>query len=258
MACETPWIFDIKVNGEKVEYIDCGYFRDTSFRKIDIAKYVKLGENVISFDLDFKQSDEFYENLKKSYIFESEKNKLVYDIEIEAIYLVGDFAVGTDGKWTKPDYSTKELRLNEFAERYSGKFTVEKPAESVDIKCIQRSGFPFFSGKLELEGELEVKGENSVLMLDMHGVNSVHIKIDGKEFIAMTDNKIPLKGVAKGKHKIELTLINNLRNLLGPHHRANGEELGTSPRSFFKEPCVWNRNPEPEWDEDYCFAEMKI
>lgn len=258
MACETPWIFDITVNGAGVEYADCGYFRDASFRKIDIAKYVKLGENTISFDVDFVQSDDFYKNLKKSYIFESEKNKLVYDMEIEAIYLVGNFAVGTPGKWAKLDYSNKANRLNEFAERYSGEFTVEKPAGKVNVKCIHREGFPFFSGKLNLEGEIEVKGKSPVLELDMHGINSLHVKIDSREFVAMTDNIIPLNGVSQGKHKVEFTLINNLRNLLGPHHIKNGEELSTGPGKFFKEPCVWNRNPEPDWDDNYCFVEMKI
>lgn len=165
LVCETPWIFHITVNDAKVEYIDCGFFRDASFKKIDIAKYVKLGQNTISFDVDFVQSDEFYENLKKSYIFESEKNKLAYDMEIEAIYLVGDFAVGTPGKWTKPDYSNIDLRLNKFVERYSGEFTIEKPAEKVNIKRIQREGFPFFSGKLNLESKIEVKGKNPVLNL---------------------------------------------------------------------------------------------
>ena len=62
----------------------------------------------------------------------------------------------------------------------------------------------------------------------------------------------------QGKTKVRLTLINNLRNLLGPHHLKEGECLCVGPGSFFKEPCVWNRNPEEAWDEDYCFVEMGI
>lgn len=36
------------------------------------------------------------------------------------------------------------------------------------------------------------------------------------------------------------------------------EKLETGPISFFKEPCVWHRNPEPEWNDNYCFVKMKI
>ncbi len=42
LVCETPEIFDIEINGEKTEKIDCGYFRDKSFRKLDISKYIRL------------------------------------------------------------------------------------------------------------------------------------------------------------------------------------------------------------------------
>lgn len=265
LACETPWIFDIKINGEKIDFSDSGYFRDISFRKTDISKLVKTGENVISFDCDFKQSEEVYENIEKSYIFESEKNKLYFDMEIEAIYLVGDFAVSTTGNWEKlgvvKGYEADEAYDNTDAYRYNGDFVIEKPAEKVDIKNIQMQGFPFFAGKLKLEGEIEVKGKNPVLKLDMCGVNSVHIKIDGKQYIAMTDNHIPLKGISQGVHKIEFTLINNLRNLLGPHHLEGGECLAVGPGIFYDERCVFNQNNKSSnisSNKNYCFVEMKI
>ena len=79
----------------------------------------------------------------------------------------------------------------------------------------------------------------------------------------VTDNKISLKefGV-QGKTNIKLTLINNLRNLLGPHHLAEGECYLVTPSSFFKEPCVWkNKNAwggGASWNDDYCFVEMSI
>ncbi len=50
--------------------------------------------------------------------------------------------------------------------------------------------------------------------------------------------------------------INNLRNLMGPHHLPEGEATWVEPASFFKEQCVWC--PNPKWDENYCFVEMSI
>ena len=93
VAVETPEIFTVKVNGIEIDKTDCGFFRDSSFRMLDIQKYAKVGENVIELLSLITQSEEVYENIEKSKKFESEKNKLTYDMEIEAMYLVGDFGV---------------------------------------------------------------------------------------------------------------------------------------------------------------------
>ncbi len=250
LVCETPEKFAITVNGKAVEQKIEGYFRDKSFKKIDIAAYVQLGMNTISFDCDFIQSEEFYENLRKSYVFESEKNKLAYDMEIEAIYLIGDFCVRTLGQWTQ---------LERHAVRYHGAFELEAPKKEVSVKNLEKQGYPFFCGEMVLEGKLEIAGENPVLQLERRGINAVKVEIGGVEKWMLTNDKLSLKEFgAEGMVKVRLTLINNLRNLLGPHHLKEGECLSVGPGRFFKETCVWNRNPEKEWDEDYCFVETGI
>lgn len=250
LACETPEIFTISVNGAVVPKEIDGYFADKSFKKIDITSFLKLGANTISFDCDFIQSPEFYENLKKAYVFESEKNKLTYDIEIEAIYLVGDFTVKTDGEWEDLDNN---------AGRYKGNFTIDKPVTSLSIKHIEKQGYPFFSGQMVLEGEIDIQGSDPLLVIDRKGVNALKVEINGKQKTIITGNVIDLNQFnAQGKCNIRLTLINNLRNLLGPHHLKNGEIYSVGPASFFKEPCVWNRSPEEQWDDDYCFVEVSL
>ena len=74
----------------------------------------------------------------------------------------------------------------------------------------------------------------------------------------LTDNRLPLKdfGVV-GKTKIQLTLINNLRNILGPHHLDAGECYNVGPSSFFKEQCIWATEPD-KWNDGYCFVETVI
>ncbi len=139
LVCEQPSIYQIYINGEKIEKNACGYFADKAFEKIDIASYVRIGENIITLDVCFKQSDTVYENLEKAKVFESERNKLTYDIEIEPIYLIGDFSVKCEG-------SFKELERK--AVRYEGGFVIAEPRKKVTLKNLEKQGYPFLLAKL--------------------------------------------------------------------------------------------------------------
>ena len=249
LVTETPEIFEIRVNDQIIDKTEQGYYLDKSFKKIDISKYIVIGKNTISFDCEFVQSDEFYKNRRKAFVFESEKNKLVYDTEIEPIYLLGDFSVKTDGKWEK---------LEKNAVRYMGSFEIDEPKSTVNIKNIEQQGYPFFAGKMTLSGEIDITGKNPVLELNLKGINAVRVAIGDKEKVMLTDNRLSLQefGVS-GKAKIELTFINNLRNILGPHHLDSGESCFVCPSSFFKEECVWTPRLEP-WNDGYCFVEMGV
>ena len=250
LVCETPEKFKITVNGRELTQKPAGYFADKSFRKLDITAWLRKGSNQISFDCEFKQPDEFHENLKKALVFESERNKLSPEMEIEAIYLVGDFRVRTEGQWTELDRN---------AVRYHGGFELDPVKREISLKHMEQQGYPFFCGEMALEGELEVTGENPVLKLERRGVTAVKVEIGGRTRFMLTNDKMPLKefGV-QGTVKVKLTLINNLRNLLGPHHLIEGESYGVGPDRFFKEKCVWNKDPEKDWCDDYCFVEMSI
>ena len=250
LVCETPEKFTISVNGNEIEQNIEGCFVDYSLKKIEIGKYMAQGKNIISFDCIFLQSEEFYQNRRKAEIFESEKNKLAYDMEIEAVYLVGDFSVRTDGTWDA---------LERTGMRYQGDFVLDKPKVHVMPKHLEQQGYPFFCGELTLEGTLDIQGEYPILCIDWKGINALKVEINGMEKTMLTDSRLPLNQYGiKGKTKVRYTLVNNLRNLLGPHHLKEGECLGVTPSHFFKEPCLWNENPEASWNDDYCFVETSI
>ncbi len=252
LVCETPENFKISVNGKTVAFKDEGYFRDISFRKTDIASYLELGKNTISFDCNCVQSDVVYDNIRKAKIFESEKNKLCYDMEIEAIYLTGDFSVGTNGKWEQ---------LDKNAVRFIGEYSIEAPKKEITLSNIEQQGFPFFSGELTVKGMINVSGENPYLMLNKKGVNAVRIQIGDKTKVSLTDDKISLSDFAvQGENEVKITLINNLRNLLGPHHLEEGECYSVGPGTFYKEKCVWNYTwaQDAPWNDNFCFVEFGI
>ena len=62
-----------------------------------------------------------------------------------------------------------------------------------------------------------------------------------------------------GKNKISLTIVNNLRNMMGPHHVDEGESLAVTPATFFKEKILWDWELVPSgWNDDYCFVETGV
>lgn len=250
LVCETPEKFCITINDKEVLVCPDGYFVDKSFQKIEISQYLVHGKNKISFDCLFEQSEEFYQNRRNAQIFEGEKNKLVYDMEIEPIYLLGDFQVRTDGIWSD---------LERSAVRFEGEFVIDRPRKEIKRKHIEQQGFPFFCGELALEGQLDIKGDNPVLQIDWKGINALKVEINGKEKVMLTNDRLSLRefGV-QGVVPVKFTIINNLRNLLGPHHLEAGESHFVGPHNFYKEPCLWNDNQEIDWNDNYCFVAIGI
>ena len=64
--------------------------------------------------------------------------------------------------------------------------------------------------------------------------------------------------VVAGENEIELTLVNNLRNLMGPHHHVAGELLAVAPPHFFDEGCIWNNYAGGYYTPKYSFVETGL
>ena len=254
LVCETPEKFEITVNGQLIDLEIQGYFADKSFEKINVSKYAITGENIISMKLHYQLSEETLRNIEKAKQFETEKNKLTFDIELEQIYLVGDFALETPGEF-------KELERN--ACRYMGEFVIAEPMEKIRLKNIERQGFPFFAGEITLAKKFETSMTNMQLDFTKCGVNVVKVRMNGKEIAThmwepyCTDVSEWIS--TKEVNEIELTLVNNLRNMQGPFHLQSGESYLVSPVDFYKEKCVWyNGKDIGRWDDNYCFANVSI
>ena len=209
LATETPAIFKICINGAEIDKTDCGYFRDIAFRKLNIAPYVKEGENVISFDSCIEQTPGCYEHISKSWTFESMKNCLSYDMEIEPIYIVGNFGLR---------FTTEPREMND------GTYFIDTvPAISVaptvlDSSHLDYSGFAEFAGELTLSKQFDVDNTDRYVYLKGDGINAIRLKINGKEVttklyapyrVELMDYLVP------GKNSFEITVVNNLRNMMG-------------------------------------------
>ena len=233
LATETPEIFEITVNGSKIDKTDCGYFRDSAFRKLNIASYVKSGENEITFNSTIEQSTACYEHISKSWTFESMKNCLSYDMEIEPIYIVGNFGVRFD---TEPEV----LPANTY--------TIENPPvicaapAKVDAARLDYSGFAEFAGELTLSREIELDSTDYHVMLHGNGINAIRLTVNGKHVATKlyAPHKVDLKDyLTVGKNTFELTVVNNLHNMMGPHHLEKEENRWVCPGSFYKESNIF-------------------
>lgn len=258
LIIERPELYEIKINGKSVPNEDCGFMYDPAFRRVAIKDFVQSGKNLIKLNTRFKQSEKVYKDLEAAAAFESEKNKLSYDMEIEAIYLAGDFGVKTDGDFAQ---------LEREAVRYNGDFSLTKVFAKTQISKLQESGLPFFSGTLTLKKEFKLSQNETlgrVLKFDAQKAIVSKIKLNGKElskFLWKPFESNLDEFLKEGNNIIEIELSNSLRNILGPHHLEEGESYGVTPSSFYKESGVfarnWNGGYTP-WNDAYCFVEFGI
>ena len=255
LVVETPEIFEIFANGEKIEKTITGYYRDKSFKTINVFRYLKVGTNEIKLKCRFSQSEQVYENCKNSLIFESEKNKLSYDMEIEAIYLKGDFAVKTDKPFE---------RLDGRALRTDGEFYIVGAKSTVVDGELATQGYPFFNGSVVLKKNINLSESevgNRCIKFDALCSTVTKVAVNGEDLgtVVWQPYEIDLFDKLKvGENTVEITVTGNLRNLLGPFHLNVGECLRVVPSSFFHESAIWCRGKNPNWVDSYCFVEYGL
>ncbi len=255
LIVEDPSLYTITVNGTAVSNQPHGYLADPAFKRIAIGSCVKHGSNEIILKMHFKQSEKVYKNIEAAAVFESEKNKLSYDMEIETIYLAGQFGVKTPGQFSP---------LEREAVRYTGATTMTAVPQTVKLDQIEQCSLPFFSGKASLRRTFKVtpgETDGRYLMFTRKMANIATIRINGKQvnsfiwkpFVASLDGII-----RAGDNEIEIELTNSLRNMLGPHHLGEGECYVVCPSSFFKEDGVFSQSwGEPlVWNDNYCFVQF--
>jgi hypothetical protein len=242
----------VLVNGNCINLEKSGFFIDKSFEKVEITSDLIRGRNTIEINTRFHQRKELYTDLKKAKIFESEKNKLNFETEIEPVYLVGNFSVFHNGEVNKLPRNSIRCDRN---------FVLRSPVKNINLKNIEQQGFLFFSGELTIEKKFSLKSINYQMNIHKIGVNSVRIKVNGKSIDPLIFDFSPIslsEYLIKGNNLIQLTIVNNLRNLMGPHHLMEGESYDVTPGSFYKEPCIWANNPQKFWNDDYCFIETSV
>ena len=256
LVIEKPENYTIYINGKIVDKKDMGYYRDKSFRIIDVTGLFEIGYNILTLETTFVQSGKVYDTLDKCCEFESVRNKLYYDMEIEPVYLLGEFAVNSSEEFTP----CKGEGYKTF-----GKFSLTKRPFHINDGDIAPQGFPFFCGRMTLKKTISLGADEiSDRSIEFSKLPSIvsYIKVNGKTVPPMywAPYSVNLEGLLKeGENDIEIELVTSFQNMLGPHHLGYNRKYA-SPFAYHKESRIWgHRGAKLEWEEEsYSFSGIGI
>lgn len=218
LALEQPEIFQIKINGNAIKHTDTGWWIDTSFKKVHILDHITPnGTNIIELNCRF-----IHPKKPKTFIF------LKDGVELESIYITGDFAVKGNFKQIKDGYSGKDFILINRKDKTN-------PANMVTC------GYPFFAGsatfRMEFQFNRKLNNGNIFLHFNKFQSTAAKIRLNNKEagLIYLPPHELDITKLLKtGSNVIEIELTNTLRNLLGPHHYKEVNPAMVSPKCFFQ------------------------
>lgn len=258
--------YQMQVNGTSILYKDIGFWKDKCFKKIDIREYLVSGDNELILKILFRQPQKVYDVLYGENVYETEKNKITFDIELENIYLLGDFGVISQTPYHEKDRNAWET---------SGPFVIVDQPEVFTESNFTCQGLAFFAGEVQISQELEIyrePGKRVILEYGRQRASLVKIYINGhlvKDSLWASYSVDISDFIIEGKNQIRLQLFASNRNLFGPHHHIDGESYKVGPSSFTGEWSWVERTSEADateifdrsknyWTDSYYFVSFGI
>lgn len=253
--------FKLIINGVEVNTTSQESFLDPEFKKVQIASCVHKGHNEIVLVGRFYQRKSLYDYLYRPkdlssnfYAVDFEFNAVTYDVELESIYLLGDFCVKS---------SEAYIPGRRRALHTTGAFTLVDSVKELKTGDITTQGYPFFAGRMDLEFHVQVNKQGGVqYLLDEPKPDcpAAQLFVNGKDagmLVWETGKRDITQYLNDGDNTIVLSLYSGLRNLLGPHHYLHGESYYVGTTTFGHLPG-WCEAVEGVsgniWREGFCFV----
>jgi len=188
LVMETPKAFKLMLNGNTIDTdSDKGSWVDIAFRRIALPEeYFVEGINQIELHCDFRE-----------------------DINLEALYFIGDFSVAMKG--TTPYLSPLPTKLN--------------ASNLVD------QGFPFYSGGVHYEYDVPKELIGREVLLKVPSYEGAYLKVSSAnktKMISWRPNEVSL---VLGEN-LELEICITRKNTFGPLHLKDPVPNATGPHSF--------------------------
>lgn len=214
--------YDITINGQPVAYAGLPYYFDRAFNPVDITVHVVPGENVIELARVFEPPSKAQFMLQR--LFHTHTG-----VELESIYLTGDFAV-------RCPVSAGPARERCVRIAPDLALTAEPATRTGDLAT---AGCPFFAGRLALEQTVNLpkpeSGEQVFLTLPDPGAALAHVSVNGRPAgsVCWPPYRVEITDLVSDRPtELSIELVTGLRNLLGPHHREQGEPDDTWASAF--------------------------
>ncbi len=183
LALEQPLNYHITINGRPCSNTPCGYWLDDDFETIDITALIKLGENELLFDFDYR-----------------------LDMEPEDMFLVGDFGVE---------------RILAAGARAHDNYTLTQPVTQLKLGPWVDQGLDFYSGAVRYAIVIK-KPEHGGVRVELPNVacTSLAVIVHGRRFVMpwapfCADISEALHA---GDNEVTIEVVGGRKNILGPLH----------------------------------------
>lgn len=248
-----PMFEHVYVNGVEVTIDRDKWWLDRHIGTAQIAHLTHAGRNEIVVEVNHWQRDYVYYvlHIGEASGPEALRNCLLFDTEIENIYLVGDFALRTDGKFSDGEKPNSTL--------YDGMFVLCAQPEYIPSDDIVRGGYPFYAGNICGEFVYDyTTGKPTVLKADgRHAVADVTVNGEYAGEMMFTDECDLRPFLREGENTVRVTVVNSLRNTLGPHHRKDCEPYSLGPPTYSWE-REWKGRECEDFLDRYAFIKFGI
>ncbi len=245
LAAEDCHATQTWINGMPIVFTDCSP-KEKKLRIADIADKVHVGLNEYVIQLNWFQSESVYYALFGENVTESLRNCLVYDTELEPIYLSGSFGVYSETGFTE-EQAPRYL--------YGDRFYIGAMPETVTEPVTD--GFPFFAGELTVVQDITLETERTALRIE--GTWHVaYVTVNGQYAGKLVfDRVIDIRPYAvRGRNRIEIRFIIGNRNLLGPHHNSGTDVREMVGPSSFSYGDSWEDGVNPQYSDRYGFIKL--
>ena len=253
LAFETRDNIGATLNGGDLLPRRTGWWMDRCIGEFDARGLLRPGRNEIRLTYRLRHAGTA---AHVGEVFETERNRFFYPLEPDNVYLRGDFDIEAAGilSSTPGFHSLQQAR-----------FTVTPPTPKV-WKDLTPQGLWFYRGDATLTFTVTaIPGTRTILSLkDLHAALAVW-EVNGRTGpLFQAPFEADLTGCLQpGKNTVRLRLVGTNRNLLGPHHHVNGENIFVGPSTFrgergfedFVSPWIRTDNT---WTDAYAFVPFGV
>mgnify|MGYP000849818411 FL=1 len=211
VVIENSRHWQLKVNGVEISTQTDKFHWDKQFGLVDIAKAARRGRNLIELAGGF-----------------------TYGVEIEEIYLVGDFALRQCGY--------QEYRL------------VQEPRLLTDGSWVYQ-GYPFYAGNMVYAQEFDLReagGSRVWIRLNQPKGTLFRVKVNNGEWKCLISQpwEVEITGdCVPGKNLLQIEVVGSLRNTFGPLHHRLRSPAWCGPKQF---------EDESSWVGNYQFEDYGL